>query len=116
MGSGRSTTPHGHLAGDQVLRIFSAVLQAQMRIREQALRLGSDESLIVLNQPETDAAPRLLERLQVAWKQRRPLPVTFSSGIAPVTSSIDAALQAADQHLEQAKHDPPGSGPTPRDW
>jgi len=106
---------HGHLAGDQVLRIFSAVLQAQMRICEQALRLGSDEFLIVLNQPDADAASCLLERLRAAWKQRRPLPVTFSTGIAPVTTSIDAALQAADQHLSQDEHAPPGSGPTPRD-
>jgi len=94
---------HGHLAGDEVLRIFGAVLQAQLRISEQAVRLGGDEFLIVLNQPDTDAAPRLLERLQAAWKQRRPLPVNFSTGIAPVTSSIDAALQAADQRLYQHK-------------
>jgi diguanylate cyclase (GGDEF)-like protein len=106
---------HGHLAGDQVLRIFGAVLQAQMRISEQALRVGSDEFLIVLDQPDIDAATCLLERLRTAWNQRRPLPVNFSTGIATVASSIDAALHAADQRLHQDKHTPPTSGPTPND-
>ena len=106
---------HGHLAGDQVLRVFGAVLQAQMRISEQAVRFGGDEFLIVLNQPDTDATTSLLERLHAAWKERRPLPVAFSTGIAPITSSIDAALQVADQRLYQDKHAPPGSAPTPHD-
>jgi diguanylate cyclase (GGDEF)-like protein len=101
---------HGHLAGDQVLRIFSAVLQAQMRISEQALRLGSDEFLIVLNQPDAGAATCLLERLRTAWNQRRPLPVDFSAGIASVTGSTDAALQTADQRLHRHKYPPPTSG------
>ncbi len=104
---------HGHLAGDQVLRVFGAVLQAQMRISEQALRLGSDEFLIVLNQADPDAATRLLERLRTAWNQRRPMPVNFSTGIASVSCSTDAALRAADQHLYRHKHLPPASGPTP---
>ena len=69
----------------------------------------------MLNQSDTDAVPRLLERLRAAWKQRRPLFVTFSTGTAPIASSIDAALQAADQHLYRNKHAPPGSGPTPHD-
>lgn len=106
---------HGHLAGDQVLRIFGAVLQAQVRTSEQALRLGSDEFLIMLNQPETGAATYLLERLRTAWEQRRPLPVTFSTGIAPVTSTLDAALQAADQHLNRREQTPASSGPIPHD-
>ena len=99
---------HGHLAGDQVLRVFGAVLQTQLRISEQAVRFGGDEFLIVLNQPDTDATTSLLERLHAAWKQRRPLPVTFSTGVAPITSSIDAALLAADQRLYQNKHAPAG--------
>ena len=69
----------------------------------------------MLNQSDTDAVPRLLARLRASWKQRRPLPVTFSTGIAPITSSIDAALQAADQHLYQNKHASPEPESTPHD-
>jgi diguanylate cyclase (GGDEF)-like protein len=100
---------HGHLAGDQVLRIFGAVLQAQLRVSEQALRLGGDEFLIVLRQPDPEAATRLLERLRAAWEQRRPLPVDFSTGVASVTCSTDAALRAADQHLYQDRRSPPAA-------
>jgi diguanylate cyclase (GGDEF)-like protein len=93
----------GHLVGDQVLRIFGAVLRDQMRITEQAVRLGGDEFLIVLEGPGDNGAELLLERLQVAWNQRRPVPVSFSSGVAVVTTGVDAALEAADRALYEHK-------------
>lgn len=95
---------HGHIAGDQVLRVFGSVLRDQIRITEHAVRLGGDEFLIVLEQPGDDASDRLLERLTVAWRQRRPLPVTFSAGAAEVTTRVDSALQRADRALYDQKH------------
>lgn len=93
----------GHLVGDQVLRVFGSVLRDQMRITEQAVRLGGDEFLIVLEDPGEDGAELLLERLQVAWRQRRPVPVSFSAGVAEVTAGVDVALEAADRALYERK-------------
>ncbi len=93
----------GHLVGDQVLRVFGSVLRDQMRITEQAVRLGGDEFLIVLEDPGEHGAELLLERLDLAWRQRRPAPVSFSSGVAEVTAGVDAALEAADRALYQRK-------------
>lgn len=101
----------GHLVGDQVLRVFGAVLRDQMRITEQAVRLGGDEFLIVLEGPGDDGAELLLERLEIAWHQRRPAPVSFSSGVAVVTTGVDAALESADRALYEHKRARKGAGP-----
>lgn len=94
---------YGHLVGDQVLRIFGAVLRDQVRIREHAVRFGGDEFLVVLQNASQDGSDRLLERLRIAWAQRRPLPVDFSAGAAVVTNRVDAALEAADRSLYALK-------------
>ena len=105
---------HGHLAGDQVLRILGSVLCNEVRITEHALRLGGDEFLLVLEDADETAAHRLLERIRTAWNHRRPMPVEFSTGIGVVTQgpidqgsidhgSIDLALQAADRQLYEHK-------------
>jgi diguanylate cyclase (GGDEF)-like protein len=95
---------HGHLVGDQVLRVFGSVLRDHMRITEHAIRLGGDEFLVLLEEPSADGPNLLLERLSVAWRQRRPVPVSFSCGIATVTSGVDAALELADRSLYDQKH------------
>jgi GGDEF domain-containing protein len=75
-----------------------------MRITEHAVRLGGDEFLIVLEEPGEDGSELLLERLKVAWRRRRPLPVDFSAGVAAVTGRVDAALEQADRALYDHKY------------
>ncbi len=94
---------HGHIVGDQVLRLFGAVLSEEMRISEHAMRLGGDEFLLVLEDPAEGGVAQVLERLRIAWERRRPLPVTFSAGVAAISGSIDRALGAADRDLYEAK-------------
>jgi diguanylate cyclase (GGDEF)-like protein len=90
---------HGHLVGDQVLRSFGSVLRDQVRITEQPIRLGGDEFLVVLEEPGFDGCQRLLDRLRLAWREHRPLPVTFSAGTAVVTTNVEVALDTADRAL-----------------
>ena len=90
---------HGHLTGDQVLRVFGSVLRDQVRITEHAIRLGGDEFLIVLEEPGDRGCELLLERLAAAWRQRRPLAVSFSAGTAVVATQVEAAMEAADRAL-----------------
>lgn len=94
---------HGQIAGDQILRLFGAVLSEQMRISEHALRLGGDEFLLVLVDPDDGAVTQLLERLRIAWERRRSLPVGFSAGVAVIGTDIDRALEGAARRLEEAQ-------------
>lgn len=101
----RVSDVHGHIAGDQVLRLFGAVLSEQMRISEHALRLDGDEFLLVLVDPGEGAAARLLERLRIAWERRRSLPVGFSAGVAVIGGHIDRALEDAYRRLDEARRE-----------
>jgi diguanylate cyclase (GGDEF)-like protein len=95
---------YGRRVGDQVLRSFGSVLRDQVRITEQPIRLGGDEFLVVLEEPGFDGCQRLLDRLRVAWREHRPLPVEFSAGTAVVTTDVEVALDTAARALYEQKH------------
>lgn len=90
---------HGRLMGDQILRTFAAVLRGRTRIGEAVIRLGADEFLVVLRDADHLAATRVVQRVRRAWVRRRPVAISFSTGIAPVTGRAGAALEAADRSL-----------------
>ncbi|MGD0246836.1 MAG: diguanylate cyclase, partial [Streptosporangiaceae bacterium] len=91
----------GHAVGDEVLRVFGRVLRSTVRGRDIVGRFGGEEFLIVLAPPE--GADALLRRLRAGWLTERPLPVTFSAGIAAMAGDPDETVRLADQALYQAK-------------
>lgn len=94
----------GHLQGDEVLRALGRVISETVRARDLAGRFGGEEFLIVLDAPTEDAGVEaFLARLQAAWEQRRPHPVTFSAGIARVGPDQGDAVQLADAAMYAAK-------------
>lgn len=96
---------HGHAVGDQVLRVFGSVLHDEVRVNEHAVRLGGDEFLVVLQDATVATGEHFVERLRIAWRQRRPLPVEISVGIAVIEEHVDAAIETADQRLYAQKRD-----------
>jgi diguanylate cyclase (GGDEF)-like protein len=55
---------HGHLAGDDLLRQFSAELKAQSRAGDYASRWGGDEFVVIIvgTQPEAEASAERIRR------------------------------------------------------
>lgn len=99
---------HGHLVGDNVLRILAKVLQDQVRNVDVLARWGGEEFIILM--PETDqlhavyAAERVRERVAgVDFHIDRPL--TLSIGVAEYTGSesADNWLRRVDDALYRAK-------------
>ena len=100
----------GRAAGDQVLRAFGAVLVDHTRVSEPVIRFGDDEFLVVFSGGDSAevadgdvAAERFLERVRLAWRQRRPAPIDFAAGVAVVTTRVDAALEVAERSLSDDK-------------
>ncbi|MYM37166.1 diguanylate cyclase [Duganella sp. FT50W] len=104
---------HGHLAGDEALRVAAQVLSGALRPTDFAVRYGGEEMMVLL--PDTSdkvaasVAERLCERMrqaQVFSDGRQALPhITASFGVAvlrPRQSEQDL-IAAADAALYRAK-------------
>jgi diguanylate cyclase (GGDEF)-like protein len=102
----------GHLSGDQVLKHFAAVVQAQARTTDRFGRYGGEEFLMILTGADLAQAEQAVERTrqalaQVDWGSVAPgLRITFSAGIATYREkeSPELLLGRADLGLYSAKH------------
>lgn len=105
---------HGHVKGDEALKIAAEVLLAALRPSDFAARYGGEEMMVVLpgtrETPAVMVAQRLCARMQeaVVFDDGRALPhVTASFGVASLQpdqqdldliGQADAALYRAKQH------------------
>jgi diguanylate cyclase (GGDEF)-like protein len=110
----RINDSRGHLAGDQVLRQFAALLAGECRPYDLVGRYGGEEFLVVMRHAES---AQLAQRLQVLRHQLHAspllwhgaeLPIRFSAGVVAsheVGPAISARqlLELADRRLYVAK-------------
>jgi diguanylate cyclase (GGDEF)-like protein len=106
---------HGHAAGDQVLRQFTALMMAQLRAGDLCGRLGGEEFVVLMPDTEQPQALASIERLRAALAARplawidESVELTVSAGVACLDPAHDVdgdrLLQAADAALYQAKRD-----------
>jgi diguanylate cyclase (GGDEF)-like protein len=113
---------HGHLAGDEVLRQFAALVLGEVRTldrvgRDSGLaeenfgRFGGEEFLLLMPETDLDGAHVCVERIRrkVAATpfhvEDKPVDLTMSCGVAAFRPGEDlrATLARADQALYQAK-------------
>jgi two-component system cell cycle response regulator len=106
---------HGHVAGDEVLRGVSRILQREARAVDVVARFGGEEFVVVLPETGEEGAVRLAERIRarveematVAGRESRQLGVTVSIGVATVPSprvnSPEDLIAVADEALYRAK-------------
>jgi diguanylate cyclase (GGDEF)-like protein len=105
---------YGHGAGDEVLRVAAATLQANLRRDALLARYGGEEFVALIPVDDVAAARRVAERLRLAIENtdfRSALTtdrsVTISVGVALVGAggNLDEALARADQALYHAKRE-----------
>lgn len=102
----------GHLAGDELLRRISDLLNTVIRKRDTLARLGGDEFAVLLEHCPLDQARRvandLLETIQsfrFAWEGKR-FDVGVSIGLVPIygnEGTLSNLLSAADEACYAAK-------------
>lgn len=102
---------HGHLAGDEVLRGFSAQLQDDLRQSDIICRWGGEEFIVLLKDSTPERARQLAEKIRLHTEQNRfshagsELQVTTSIGLAELHAgdALDQLIGRADRALYRAK-------------
>jgi diguanylate cyclase (GGDEF)-like protein len=100
----------GHPAGDEILKLFAAVVTNTLRITDLSGRIGGEEFAALLP-CSIDEALIAAERVREAFAASGvaaddvPVETTVSIGVAggPALTELDVLLAAADTALYQAK-------------
>ena len=104
---------HGHLVGDEVLRIFCERIRHELRKMNMLARFGGEEFVIACCRTSLTEASRIAERSRLAISsepfqtQAGPISVTCSLGVACSNGfdfpTCDLLISAADSLLYSAK-------------
>jgi diguanylate cyclase (GGDEF)-like protein len=103
---------HGHVVGDDILRLFAQVAQAALRPGDLLSRQGGDEFLAVLKDISSDGAMGVAERIRLAFSaaaSQAPglaMSPTLSIGVATgKETAVDfkKLLKQADEALYSSK-------------
>jgi diguanylate cyclase (GGDEF)-like protein len=101
---------HGHVTGDQALRLFARVLRASLREEDLVARIGGEEFIAVLPNTSATAAVSLAERIRLeltdALSGGSVPGFTVSAGIVDTTEALtfDELAHLADARLYTAKN------------
>lgn len=106
---------HGHVVGDQVLKLVGRMLADAVRGRDTASRFGGEEFAIVLPESTLGEAVEFAEKIRVAIANRRVVKRATGTEVGGITLSIGVAeyilgeppgrlIQRADDALYAAKH------------
>jgi diguanylate cyclase (GGDEF)-like protein len=93
---------HGHVRGDEMLKLFAQHLQEQVRGSDVVIRYGGDEFLFVLTGTDADTAQVMVDRLA----KRVQAPLHFTAGIAqyqPSMNSPSELIGRADHALYERR-------------
>lgn len=103
---------YGHLAGDEVLRVFAGLLRKNSRGSDIVCRFGGEEFLLFLPDMPPDVAYQRAEQLRTSLAAQR---ITSGANVIRVTASFgvanfpgngktqDALIRAVDAAMYQAK-------------
>jgi diguanylate cyclase (GGDEF)-like protein len=101
---------HGHLAGDQALEAFGAVLKAETRAMNLAARYGGDEFVVLMAGTRPEGARTFIRRVAELYEDASAClgrgVIHVSAGMACYQSDMenpDTLLQAADADLYRSK-------------
>ncbi len=103
----RVNDEHGHLVGDDVLRLVAHALRDSVRQIDTVARWGGEEFVVLLPNCDAEEAAGVAEKLRaIVAALELPRSMTLSAGVAVFPTHADDELRlidAADQALMRAK-------------
>ncbi|WP_227369119.1 diguanylate cyclase [Halomonas sp. M20] len=109
----RVNDTHGHLAGDEVIRVLADLLRHRLRETDLIGRYGGEEFLIVLHDTTSAQTVKIIDGLREDFSKLgfdangTSFSCTFSAGVMEADSvhDTDGLIKAADRCLYQAKNE-----------
>jgi diguanylate cyclase (GGDEF)-like protein len=101
----------GHHTGNDVLRVVSATVKANIRATDVLARLGGDEFALLLPETDPQQAQIVLQKVKERWRevmQKEGWAVTLSIGAASFLKppdSVDEMIHQADALMYEAKQE-----------
>jgi len=95
---------HGHLAGDEILKKFGIIINAQIRLGvDSCYRYGGDEFAVILNDSSPDTCRSIGKRIEKAFE--RECGMAVSMGYANLSEGMtpESFVAEADRHLYKLK-------------
>jgi len=90
----------GHLLGDKVIRAVAHALQAGIKGRDMAVRLGGEEFLVVLPDTSIEGAKSLAEQIRESIARGRIRRTDRNEYVGNITVSIGIARARAEDQLD----------------
>ncbi|WP_316672934.1 GGDEF domain-containing protein [uncultured Tolumonas sp.] len=99
---------HGHPTGDNVLKMFAALLSSVVRKTDKVFRLGGDEFALLLQPADNNTAGSVINRLEINLEKHEELKswnTAYSIGHVDWQTGINAKelYQKADEELYKNK-------------
>ncbi len=91
---------HGHLIGDNVLKILSRLLQKQIKGKDIAARFGGEEFIIILPQTPLKGAFAVAEQIRKTLEEIRWTTRGSGKAIGTITISLGVAQYKEDETIE----------------
>jgi len=103
---------HGHVVGDEALKLLARQIKRLTRIEDTACRYGGDEFLVILHNADEMTAQKRIEELTKRIQEVRitsvgeEMPISFSAGSATYPrngDTVEQVIQFADTALYNVK-------------
>ena len=90
---------HGHLLGDEVLKLVARVLKAGVKGRDTVARYGGEEFAVILPETSLENAWRLADQLREQLKHKKITIKSTGKDLGRVTASLGIARYRAGESL-----------------
>jgi diguanylate cyclase (GGDEF)-like protein len=91
---------HGHLAGDEALKVVASVLRETVRKEDVLARYGGEEFVVIARETARDGGRALGERIRRAVERSR---CAWQEGQLAVTVSVGVAVSSAPKSYEPGR-------------